>query len=254
MYVLDQHKYLSEEKLKEMGTIYKKESKRPLSSYQRRINEAAQKLCIKNPGLLHQRKLLIEEARKKIIDEGFQFVKGKSRSKRCANPNDIQPSSKRRKTSRDMRAGRMKNIEEDCQDLTDRISYREKRIRACENISDYKKCDELKEEISALKRQRRELKAELKQIEKSNYQSEWDFKKKGNPVSEPEASSSSDRSRSSTPFPSRCSTPLPRSSSEVPSSPLYAGSPQLDSKSNEPTSSSRFSYPTMDYEYESTIL
>ena len=156
MHVLEDHKNFSDEKIREMAIIYKKESKRPLTSYQRRINEAAQELCIKNPGLLHKRKLLMEVARQKIL-EGFQFVKGKSRSKRGANPDDTMSTPQHRKTSKDMREGRMKNIEEDCQDLADRISYKEKRIRACENIADYKRCDELKEEVSALKRQRREL-------------------------------------------------------------------------------------------------
>ena len=86
MHVLEDHKNFSHEKIREMAIIYKKESKRPLTSYQRRINEAAQELCIKNPGLLHKRKLLMEEARQKILDEGFQFVKGKSQSRRGANP------------------------------------------------------------------------------------------------------------------------------------------------------------------------
>lgn len=214
-----------------MATIYKKESKRPLSSYQRRINEAAQELCLKNPGFLHQKKLLMEEARKKIIDEGFQFVKGKSRSKRCANSDNTQPTSKRQRTSKDMRDERMKNIEEDCKDLNDRISYKEKRIRACENISDYKKCDELKEEISVLKQQRRELKAELKRIMKSNYQSKWYFQKRAKEASLTESDASLDRSRSTTPLPSRSTTPLPQSSSEIQSvqsspasTPLHEGS------------------------------
>ena len=42
---------------------------------------------------------------------------------------------------------------------------KEKRISACENMRDYKKCDELKEEITALKQQRRQLQAELKGIQ-----------------------------------------------------------------------------------------
>ena len=86
--MLDEHKCLSTEQIKEMATIYKKESKCPLSNFQQQMNEAAQQLCIKNPGLLHKRKLLMEEARMKIMDEGFQFVKGKSRSKKCVDSND----------------------------------------------------------------------------------------------------------------------------------------------------------------------
>ena len=67
-------KRLGEDEITQMATIYKKESKRPLTNYQRRVNEAAVELCLQNPGLLHTRKTLIETARSKIIDEGFQFV------------------------------------------------------------------------------------------------------------------------------------------------------------------------------------
>ena len=117
------------------------------------MNQAAQELCLGNPGLLHKRKLLIDAARDKIIEQGFQFVKGKSRSKKCASSSDDTPAPKRRKSLQDIRDKRMKEIE-DCQDLSDQISFKEKRI-VCENVRDYKKCDELKEEVTALKKQRR---------------------------------------------------------------------------------------------------
>ena len=108
------------------------------------MNQAAQELCLGNSGLLHKGKLLIDAARDKIIEQGFQFVKGKSRSKKCASNSDNMPAPKRRMSSQDIRDKRMKAIEEDCQDLSDRISFKEKRIVACENMRDYKKCDELK--------------------------------------------------------------------------------------------------------------
>ena len=60
-------------------------------------------------------------------------------------------------------------------DLSDRISFKEKRIVACENMRDYKKCDELKEEVIALKKQRCQLESELKGI---NCQSQWYRKRK----------------------------------------------------------------------------
>ena len=142
------------EEIKEMAKIYKKETTRPLSSYQKRINEAAQRLCVANPALLRKRKALMEEARNLIIEEGFQFVKGKSRSKKVVDlPSDDDPPVKRQKLSRDMREQRMKDIKEDCKDLTDRIKFKEKRITAYENSRDYRKCDEVKEEITALKHQ-----------------------------------------------------------------------------------------------------
>ena len=69
---------LDEEQIKEMAIIYKKESKRPLTNYQKRVNEAAIELSLQHPGLLHTRKHLMETARAKVIEDGYQFVKGKS--------------------------------------------------------------------------------------------------------------------------------------------------------------------------------
>ena len=83
------------------------------------MNQAAQELCLRNPVLLHKRKLLIDAARDKIIEQGFQFVKEKSCSKKCASSSDDTPAPKRRKSSQDIRDKRMKEIEEDCQDLSD---------------------------------------------------------------------------------------------------------------------------------------
>ena len=89
---LEGHKYLGNEEIKAMSTIFKKETRRPLTNYQKRINEAAQELCVANPGLLQKRKLLLDEARTKILQEGFQFVKGKSRSKK--DNDNGQPTQK----------------------------------------------------------------------------------------------------------------------------------------------------------------
>ena len=232
---LEEHKYLGSEEIKAMSTFFKKETKRPLTNYQKRINEAAQELCLANPGLLQKRKLLLDEARAKIIQQGFQFVKGKSRSKQ--DRNDSQPTQTRRKYSQSMRDQRMRDIEEDSQDLADRIAFKEKRISSCENMRDYKKCDELKEEITALKQQRRQLQAELKGIMKSNYQSKWYYDKKSESSKSSERSSRSrsvspcskrtSRSHSSTPYSSsasasdtpmiRCEQPYQRSKTTIPS-------------------------------------
>lgn len=140
-------KRLGEKEIKEMAIIYKKDSKRPLSNYQKRVNEAAVELCLHNPGLLHTRKILMETARAKIIEEGFQFVKGKSRSKRGVDQSDDTPSLKRRKCSQHLRDERVNIIQEDCRDLADCIRFKENRIKSCENMRDYKKCDELKESL-----------------------------------------------------------------------------------------------------------
>ena len=92
-----------------------------------------------------------EAARAKIIDEGFQFVKGKSRWK-SAIP-ESEPKHKHQKLSQEIREKRLKDIKEDTTDLKERISFKEKRISGCLAVSDYKKCDDIKEEIIELKKQ-----------------------------------------------------------------------------------------------------
>lgn len=79
---LEEDTSLPDEEIMEMAIIYRKESARPLSKYQKKINDAAQQLCLQNPGLLKKRQLLIDTARAQIIADGFQSVKGKSRSKK----------------------------------------------------------------------------------------------------------------------------------------------------------------------------
>ena len=133
-------------------------------------------LCLQNPGLLRKRQALIDAARAKIIDEGFQFVKGKSRSK-SVTP-ESEPKPKRQKLSQEVREKRLKDIEEDTTDLKERISFKEKRISGCLAISDYMKCDEIKEEIIQLKKQLRELEAEKKRLSLSSRQSKWYFRNK----------------------------------------------------------------------------
>ena len=67
----------------------------------------------------------------------------------------------------------MKNIEEDIGDISDRIKFKEKRRSAAEVVRDYKKCDEVTEEISQLKHKKRELEEELKQLKVKDRQSKW---------------------------------------------------------------------------------
>lgn len=126
-----------------------------------------------------------DEARKKILDDGFQFVKGKSRSKKrsehfesSSDLDVIEPQCKRHKMDRDMRENRLKELDENVKDLSERISFKEKRITACLNISDFEACDEIKDSVIELKAKRRELKAELKHLMASIRKSKWYLKKK----------------------------------------------------------------------------
>lgn len=123
---------MDEEELMEKAIIYRKESSRPLSNYHNRMTEAAQQICKNNPAMLCKRQALIESAHCKIIEEGFQFVMGRS----CAKSSESQITPKRRKISLDVREKQLQEVQEDISDLKDRISYKEKRHFAAENVRD----------------------------------------------------------------------------------------------------------------------
>ena len=63
-------------------------------------------------------------------------------------------------------------------DLNDWIGFKDKRISAALNMMEYKKCDDIKEEVTTLKHKRHELEAELKRLQKSSCQSKYYFNKK----------------------------------------------------------------------------
>lgn len=71
---------LDEAAIREKVKIYRKESSRPLSEYQKAINVAVGDICVQNPVMMSASKGdLLEAARQKVISSGFKFKKGKSR-------------------------------------------------------------------------------------------------------------------------------------------------------------------------------
>ena len=58
--------------------IYTKE---PLSEYHQQLNRLAGEICLQNPSLLVQKGELLKQAQIALKDSGYQYKKGKSRSK-----------------------------------------------------------------------------------------------------------------------------------------------------------------------------
>lgn len=65
----------------------------------------------------------------------------------------------------------MSDLEQDLSDLQERISFKEKRIAERLNVHDYKKCDELNEEVIGMRRKLREVEQERKRLSKSKRKS-----------------------------------------------------------------------------------
>ncbi|ORX46986.1 hypothetical protein DM01DRAFT_1144873 [Hesseltinella vesiculosa] len=61
--------------------IYGKNSTRPLTRYEMEINQASVELALHEPALLLEKGRLFDMAKKKLMDRGYMYKRGKTRSK-----------------------------------------------------------------------------------------------------------------------------------------------------------------------------
>lgn len=92
------------------------------------------------------------------MNETYTFVKNKSRS-RIGQSN--APTPKRRKTDESTRLKRISELEEDLKDFNDRLKYKEKMRDSATSSRNYKLCDQVTEEMSSIKKNKREAEQEL---------------------------------------------------------------------------------------------
>ena len=163
---------LGEQYIRQKAKIYGKDSTKKLRLYEQRINESAIQLALEDPTLINCRQQLLEAARKKV-NETYAFRKGASRAK----GSDTDSTPKRLKTSEETRIERIGELEEDVKDFNDRLTYKE-RVRESANMArNYKLCDQVTEEMSAIRKQKRECEQELAIWKKKQQQSKWYRKK-----------------------------------------------------------------------------
>jgi len=122
--------------------------------------------------LLMSRGELLEQARQKVVESGYQFKKGKSRSKKL-NPDQQSVVPRLSKINFELRQRRMKELKDDIMQLDEEIAIKHKRREQAESIRNYKLCDELTEEMGRLKKQCRELQNELKAFERKEKKAQW---------------------------------------------------------------------------------
>lgn len=200
---------IDENEIRQQATIYKRETSRPLSDYQKAINKSAQEMCIHNPLMLGSRQKLLNAARQEV-DVTYRFKKGHSRSKRLMSSS--QPPAKRAKLCQDVREKRIEVINETLANLKERLSYKYKRRSAAEAIKNYKLCDEISEEIGTVSKEMNELNQELSELMKKEKKSKrYHRSVLKSPSSREEGSSLSDDFDHS----QRCSTPSGSTTSEV---------------------------------------
>ena len=152
-----------EQVIEEFATFIRSTETRKITEFQKRVNEAAKELCMKCPGRMKaKRGDLLALARKKVANEGYQFKKGKSRSKKYGQESGLLPSSpKRPKYDQAMRQQQIAELQESIEQTIRQITIKEKHIAQAEKTRNYRLCDELSTDIADLKRTRREQEREL---------------------------------------------------------------------------------------------
>lgn len=143
--------------------------------------------------MLRRRGELLILAKQRVHDSGYNYRKGRSRSKSYGSVEE-STHPKRIKTTADERYERIRSLKEEVKDLKERVSYKRKRIEIAEVSKNYKLCDQLSEEVSELSKTMRLLEVELNLLQKKEKKSQRYYQRKRESDSD---SSSSHRSCSS---------------------------------------------------------
>ncbi|MCG8622630.1 MAG: hypothetical protein MJE68_11630 [Proteobacteria bacterium] len=106
-----------------------------------------------------------------------------------------------KKTTESIRAQHIGELEEDIKDINDQLQFKEKRREQAELSRNYKLCDQLTEEMSSLKKQKREREEELRLWKRKQQQGSW-YKKRSRLSTSTSDSAIEQHSRSSTTAPS----------------------------------------------------
>ena len=169
---------IDEEEVRAQARIYGKSGKE-VTKYQRRLNEVAGDLCVRDPVLLGDRRKLLELAKDELHESGYVYAKGKSRSKKfnLVSEEEERPI-KREKIDKQERQHRIETLKEQLQDNNKHISIKEKRIEQAQGVQNYKLCDQLSAEVTELKTKRREIESLLRALQRKEQRSAKYFSRK----------------------------------------------------------------------------
>ena len=154
----------TEQFLRSKSHFYGSHSSKPLILYQQSINSASEELAVGNPKLLDDRQKLLKLARARVNDDGYNYKKGKSRSKQLSEFGTVVTQVKRTTIPAFVRNQRMLHLEDSLKDIDKQIRFKELRREQATNSRQYQLCDEITHDITVLKTQRYQEKMELKSI------------------------------------------------------------------------------------------
>ena len=131
--------------IRQQARFYGKKDSNP-TPYQERVNIAAEELALCNPQLLHDRQLLLSSARQSVDESGYQYKKGKSRSKHHDSSQD-DSTPKRTEISETVRLECITSLEEKIKDVKEQIMWKERRREQASNAKKYHECEDITVEM-----------------------------------------------------------------------------------------------------------
>ena len=118
------------------------------------MNSAAAAIALQDPRLVRKgnRGMLLNKAWEKVSAEGYNFIKGKSRSKMYGGSSSaLESPTKQVKLSEEIRRQRMRELQEDIEGIDRHLSIKEKRLRQSEASHNYSVSDQFLNQIRSLR-------------------------------------------------------------------------------------------------------
>lgn len=149
-----------------------------LTDYQKAVNQASLELCRSNIALLKKRGELLEKARKKVDDEGYNYKKKSSRSTVFGSWSSDESRSKRKYVQSDCREEEMKKISTSIQSYEETIALLQKQKLKYTNSERFLEAVEINKRIMETTEQKQIKVKEMDKLKKAIVRSNSLKKKK----------------------------------------------------------------------------
>ena len=141
-----------------------------LYEYRSKLNDAAFSIALDNPAIILNKGTLIENAKRKVEDDGYMYKKKKSRSSTVSAP---QPE-KSLKMKPSIRAKQLAEISEDLEEVKKEIFHLERSREKARNLNSDERALRLTKEMDPLRIKKRRLEEELSLLQKKEKKSSKD--------------------------------------------------------------------------------
>lgn len=155
------------ERFREETKLFRKNSTSDdgLTEWQKKMNEAAFALCMGTPSLTLNRGKLLEKAREKVANDGFNYKKGKSRSKKFGAVSTGDSKVKRAKLDSDERRILIEETKESIKEQSEKLAILEREKCKLVNMNQFGAASHILDRISSARKEKGQLVKKLAALE-----------------------------------------------------------------------------------------